>query len=87
MGKPCGLIITLLREFTGGLLVRIPGFHCLGPCSSLVGELRSHKLHSMAKKLKKKNNTFKLNNTLKFTEHFHIKALSTVPGIYETLNK
>ena len=40
-------------EFSGGLLVRVLGFHCLDPG---LGELRSCKLHFVAKKLKKKLN-------------------------------
>ena len=38
-------------EFSGGLLVRILGFHCL---DLGLGKLRSYKLHFVAKKLKKK---------------------------------
>ena len=45
------------REFPGGPVVRIPGFHCSGAqVRSLVGELRSHKPWGAAKKKKKEYN-------------------------------
>ena len=46
-------------EFAGGLVVRIRRFHCHGPGSSLVRELRSRKLHRVAKR--KKENRKKKN--------------------------
>ena len=42
-----------MREFPGGLVVRIPGFHCWGRVQSLVGKLRSCKPCGAAKKKKK----------------------------------
>ena len=41
-------------DFSGGPMVRTPCFHCRVP--SLVEDLRSHMLHNIAKKKKKKKN-------------------------------
>ena len=38
------------RKFSGSPVVRIPSFHCRGPRSIPDWQLRSHKLHSGAKK-------------------------------------
>ena len=43
------MYLKYMKEFPGGLVVRILGFHCHGLGSSLEGELRSCKLCSMAK--------------------------------------
>ena len=40
-------------EFSGGLVVRIPGFHCVAWVQALVRELRSHKQLGLVKKRKK----------------------------------
>ena len=42
-----------LREFPGGAVVRTPLSHCQGPrfSQSLIGELKSHKLCSVTKKI------------------------------------
>ena len=45
-------------EFPGGPVVRTQRFHCGGPGSILLGELRSCKLHSEAKLKKKKKMRF-----------------------------
>ena len=45
--------LNVQREFPGDLLVRTQSFHCSNSVQSLVGELRSHKLLSAAKKKKK----------------------------------
>ena len=42
------------QEFRGGPEVRTLSFHCRGRVQSLVGELRSHRSHTMAIKGKKK---------------------------------
>ena len=42
----------IVREFPGGLVVRILGCHCRGPGSVPDGELRSHKMCGMAEKIK-----------------------------------
>ena len=50
-------------EFLGGLVVRIPDFHCRGPAArvqSLVGELRFHKPHDTGQKKKKKERKKKM---------------------------
>lgn len=38
------------QEFLGGLVVKFPGFYYLGPGRIPDGEMRSHKLHFVAKK-------------------------------------
>ena len=42
------------REFSGGLVVRIPGFHCVAWVQALVRELRSHRQLSLVKKKKER---------------------------------
>ena len=42
------------REFSGGLVVRIPGFHCVAWVQALVRELRSHKQLGLVKKKERK---------------------------------
>ena len=44
------------REFSGGLVVRIPGFHCVAWVQALVRELRSHRQLGVVKR-KKENIT------------------------------
>ena len=46
--------VLMAREFPGGTVVRMWCFYSQGQIQSLVGELRSHKLCSVAKKKKKK---------------------------------
>ena len=41
-------------EFSGGLVVRIPGFHCVAWVQALVRELRSHKQLGLVKKQKER---------------------------------
>ena len=45
-----------LGELPGDPVVRAPRSHCRGRVQSLVRELRSHKLHGVAKKQKIKQN-------------------------------
>ena len=45
--------VLMAREFPGGTVVRMWCFYSQGQIQSLVGELRSHKLCSVAKKKKK----------------------------------
>ena len=42
------------REFSGGLVVRIPGFHCVAWVQALVRELRSHRQLRLVKKKKER---------------------------------
>ena len=42
------------REFSGGLVVRIPGFHCVAWVQALVRELRSHRQLGLVKKKKER---------------------------------
>ena len=44
-------LIKFYQEFPGGPVVKTLGFHCWGQVQSLVWELRSPKLHDMAKKI------------------------------------
>ena len=46
--------VLMAREFPGGTVVRMWCFYRQGQIQSLVGEIRSHKLCSVAKKKKKK---------------------------------
>lgn len=48
-------IKTAVREFPGGPVLRTSCFHSQARVQALVGEQRTHKLHSVDKK-KKKNN-------------------------------
>ena len=43
----------MAREFPGGIVVRITGFHAMARVQSLVGELRSCKPHGTAQKKRK----------------------------------
>ena len=54
------IIKTLKREFPGSPVVRTLALNAEGPGSSLVRELRSHKLHGAAKRKKKRNTLKKL---------------------------
>ena len=59
--KPLHKNVWQLWEFPGSPVVRTPRSHCQGPwAQSLVGELRSSKPHSVAKKKKKKKNVWQL---------------------------
>ena len=61
-------------EFPGGLVVRIPHFHCRGP-QFLVRELRSHKPRGTAKKKKKKRIRYTYQSMIYDTAH-RLKILS-----------
>ena len=51
---------TALQGFPGGPAIKTPSFRCKGvQVQSLVGEVRSHKLRSVAKMIKVKNNSNK----------------------------
>ena len=66
------IIQQVTGQFPGGPVVRTQGFHCHGPrVQSLVGELRSHKLCSAAKKKKKITSLKKV--------PFRIRFLQLVP--------
>ena len=67
------------QEFPGGLVVRTPGFHCMAQFKSLIGELRSCKLHSTAKKKKEKKRKKKDGTRLRSS------GIYRTPDIFESL--